>query len=185
MDVPSRPIHLVITISCPGFTDEVTNTSSFLIVPTPVTEINGCFTTSVISVCPPITSIFNWLQADSTPRIISFNSSSLVSGVRSMVSIIPIGSAPEAAKSFAVMCTLWLPISFTVPVIGSVEKTKTSPSFGSKTAQSCPTAGPTNISSLLCFTSFKTERINIGSGNFPIFITVTPVFSSLFFSYTR
>ena len=103
IEVPSRPIHFVTTISSPGFTEAVVSTFSFFIFPTPVREINVCFTTSVTSVCPPKTSIFSSLQVFSTSCIISFSCASSVSGVKSIVSIIPTGSAPEATKSLAVM----------------------------------------------------------------------------------
>ena len=50
MAVASRPIHLLMTMSCPAFICPVVSTSSFFIFPTPVTEIRGWRTTLVTSV---------------------------------------------------------------------------------------------------------------------------------------
>ena len=55
MDVPSIPIHLVMTTSWPGLAPDVVMILSAFAFPTPVTLISGWFTARVTSVCPPIT----------------------------------------------------------------------------------------------------------------------------------
>ena len=86
-----------------GFICLVVSNSFFLILPTPVTEINGCVTTCVTSVCPPSISIFSCPQVRSTSCIILRISGSSTPSGSITVSIIPTGSAPEAARSLAVM----------------------------------------------------------------------------------
>ena len=56
MALPSKPIHLVTTSSCPGFRPDVATNSPFFTLPTPVTDTRGWFTTADTSVCPPMIS---------------------------------------------------------------------------------------------------------------------------------
>ena len=179
MLVPSSPIHLLTTMSSPGLAPEVVISCPFFTLPTPVTVIMACRTARVISVCPPIIWTSCLAHSSETPCIISLISSSVVSGGNNTESRTPTGSAPDDAISFRVTQTDSLPISFVVPVMGSVDRTKISSSSSFSIAQSSPTAAPTSTSSLTASTSFRIDRFNILSLTLPIFIAPYPSPSSL------
>ena len=148
MDVPSMPIHLVTITSSPTRAPPVVIKRSFFALPTPVTEMTGWLTTAVTSVCPPITCICSFSQAHSTSCISLRIRGSSAEGGSKTVRRTPTGSAPALARSLAVICSASVPISFSVPVMGSVESTNTSSGASCMTAQSSPTPAPTSTSSL-------------------------------------
>ena len=168
--VPSRPMYLVTTISCPGAAPLVDTSSSSFTLPTPVTEIRGCLTASVTSVCPPITAMPSFTHSSCTSADSCLSSFSFVSGGSRTVSMSPTGSAPEEIRSLAVICTASLPASLAAPVIGSVESTNTSPSSSFNAAQSSPMPGPIRTSSRFVPSCSNITFFNVASGIFPIFM---------------
>ena len=164
------PIHFDTTISIPGLAPPVFIIASFFTFPTPDTEITGRFTAADTSVCPPRICMWNFSHVASASRMISFKRASSLSSGKRIVSITPTGSAPLLARSFAVVMTARLPISFPVPVIGSVDITNTSSASSVSAAQSSPTPAPRSTSSRLLCSCLNTERFNTLSGIFPVFM---------------
>ena len=164
------PAHLVSTISIPGKAPAVEIRLPSFAFPIPVTVITGWFTAFVTSVWPPAIWTLAFSQASSACCIISLISGSVISGGSRTDSKTPKGSAPAEARSFRFTKIASSPISFTVPVMGSVESTKTSSSLSFIAAQSSPTPAPRIISSRFVCICLKTERFNTLSGNFPVFM---------------
>ena len=172
MDVPSRPIHFVTRISIPGSAPAVEINLPFFAFPTPHTEITGWFTTRVTSVCPPMTWTLAFSQAASTCFIIRQRSCSQTDVGKSMVRSTPTGSAPALARSFIVIWIASVPISFAVPVIGSVDITRISSGSSCIAAQSSPTPAPKSTSGLFVWICLNTDRFSTFSGTFPTFISL-------------
>ena len=106
------------------------------------------------------------------------------------VSITPIGSAPALARSLSVIWIARCPISFAVPVIGSVDKTNISSSCSATAAQSSPTEAPNSTSGRSVRICFNTDLFNTASGTLPTFILIRILFISgllvcLFFRLLR
>ena len=137
-------------------------------------------TESVTSVWPPIISTFADFAARLSSSATPAMSLSVVLGGASSVTRSPIGSAPAAAASLQLTCTVSEPICLPAAVIGSVESTAIRPPR-STAAQSTPTCGEQTTSLRVWANLFSISSLSVSLSSLPILIVLSYIIKKFFF----
>ena len=168
--VPSSPAHLVMTSASPTRMPRMRRSRGQRA--TTAVLVTGRVTASVTSVCPPITSTPARRASRASSSAIRPICSGVASGGASSVTSRPTGSAPAAAASLQLTCTLSRPrCRSEADVIGSQENTARSPPRSSH-AQSSPTCGACSDSGRVLANLCSTSRSSSSLSSFPSRINV-------------
>ena len=157
----------------PGFIPDGNIGLSFIDLAITVAEVTSLVTAFVTSVCPPIISTFASSAAFASSSARVPISSSVAEVGASIVISKPIGSAPAAAASLQLTCTVSPPRFAVADVIGSVENTAIAPPK-SIAAQSTPTFGEHTTSSLVRLSLSKTSLFKTSLSSLPALIYLQP-----------